>query len=77
MLAHATGHGAGARATGHGTKTNGVGASGTHAPPKPVNSDVLQMLNMPGAPQTAPGAAPRLMSLTDVMAPPTAAPARA
>ena len=43
-----------------------AGQSGTHAPPKPVNSDVLQMLNMPGrAAQTAPGAPPRLMSLTD------------
>ena len=65
MFAHATGHG-------NGIKTNGVGASGTHAPPKPGSSDVLQMLNMPGAPQTAPGAAPRLMSLTDAMAPSTA-----
>ena len=71
MLAHATGHAG--HAAGHAAKTNGVGPSGTHAPPKPVNSDVLQMLNMPGAPQTGAGGAPRLMSLTDVMAPPTAA----
>jgi outer membrane biosynthesis protein TonB len=52
----------------HGTKTNGVGASGTHAPPRPVNSDVLQMLNLPGGTQTAPGAPPRLLSLTETMA---------
>ena len=36
-----------------------------HAPPKAVNSDVMQMLNMPGGTQTAPGAPPRLMSVTD------------
>ncbi|HEY7373996.1 MAG TPA: AgmX/PglI C-terminal domain-containing protein [Polyangia bacterium] len=48
-------------------KTNGVGASGTHAPPQPVNSDVLQMLNLPGNAQAAPGGAPKLMSLTSMM----------
>ena len=47
-------------------KTNGVGASGTHAPPQPVNSDVLQMLNLPGNAQAA-GGAPKLMSLTEMM----------
>jgi outer membrane biosynthesis protein TonB len=51
----------------HTGKTNGVGASGTHAPPAPVNSDVLQMLNLPGASQQAPGAPPKLMSLTGMM----------
>jgi len=49
-------------------KTNGVGHSGTHAPPKPVNSDVMQMLNLPGGTQTAPGAPPRLMSISDALA---------
>ena len=43
-------------------KTNGANG---HAPPKAVNSDVMQMLNMPGGTQTAPGAPPRLMSVTD------------
>jgi predicted Zn finger-like uncharacterized protein len=51
----------------NGQKTNGVGAAGAHAPPRPVNSDVLQMLNMPGAAQAAPGGPPRLMSLTAAM----------
>jgi predicted Zn finger-like uncharacterized protein len=63
MAAHPLGH-----ALAHATKTNGVGASGTHAPPRPVNSDVLQMLNLPGGTQTAPGAPPRLLSLTETMA---------
>jgi predicted Zn finger-like uncharacterized protein len=48
----------------HGPKTNGVHG---HAPPKPVNSDVMQMLNLPGGTQTAPGAPPRLMSVTSEM----------
>jgi len=60
MLGHAPGH------AGHGAKTNGVGGSGAHAPPRPVNSDVLQMLNLPGGVQTTSGA-PKLMSLTDVL----------
>ena len=60
---HMIAHGAG-----HAPKTNGVGHSGTHAPPRPVNSDVLQMLNLPGGTQTAPGAPPRLLSLTETMA---------
>jgi len=47
-------------------KTNGVGHA--HAPPKPVNSDVMQMLNLPGGTETAPGAPPKLMSLTGMMA---------
>ncbi|HXU05711.1 MAG TPA: AgmX/PglI C-terminal domain-containing protein [Polyangia bacterium] len=46
-------------------KTNGVGHA--HAPPKPVNSDVMQMLNLPGGTQTAPGAPPRLMSVTNAL----------
>ena len=46
----------------HAPKTNGANG---HAPPKAANSDVMQMLNMPGGTQTAPGAPPRLMSVTD------------
>ena len=45
-------------------KTNGVGHGHAHAPPKPVNSDVMQMLNLPGGTQV-PGAPPRLMSVSD------------
>jgi len=48
----------------NGQKTNGVHG---HAPPPPVNSDVMQMLNLPGGVQTAPGAAPRLMSATNTL----------
>jgi predicted Zn finger-like uncharacterized protein len=48
----------------NGQKTNGVGHA--HAPPKPVNSDVMQMLNLPGA-QTGSGAPPKLISLTEMM----------
>jgi hypothetical protein len=48
----------------HAAKTNGANG---HAPPKPVGSDVMQMLNMPGGTQTAPGAPPRLMSVTDTV----------
>src|SRR5436190_4657428 len=48
-------------------KTNGVGHAHTHAPPKPVNSDVMQMLNLPGGTE-APGAAPKLISLSATMA---------
>jgi predicted Zn finger-like uncharacterized protein len=58
MLAHASGH---ANNLTNLTKTNG-----THAPPRAVNSDVLQMLNLPGGTETASGA-PRLMSLSDVL----------
>ncbi len=67
MVAHAPGHATG-HATGHAPKKNGVGGSGAHAPPRPANSDVLQMLNLPGGTQTAPGAPPRLLSLTETMA---------
>jgi predicted Zn finger-like uncharacterized protein len=45
-------------------KTNGANG---HAPPAPVNSDVMQMLNLPGGTQTAPGAPPRLMSVTSTV----------
>jgi predicted Zn finger-like uncharacterized protein len=45
-------------------KTNGANG---HAPPKPVNSDVMQMLNLPGGTQTVPGAPPRLMSVTSTV----------
>src|SRR5436309_15066956 len=48
----------------HAPKTNGVGHG--HAPPKPVNSDVMQMLNLPGGAQT-PGGPPKLLSLTEMM----------
>jgi hypothetical protein len=47
-------------------KTNGVGGTHAHAPPKPVNSDVMQMLNLPGGAQAA-GGPPKLISLTEVM----------
>jgi predicted Zn finger-like uncharacterized protein len=40
--------------------TNGTGNGHTS---RSTSSDVLQMLNMPGTPQTSPGAAPRLMSV--------------
>src|SRR5262252_1512473 len=50
----------------HAPKTNGVGGH-THAPPKPVNSDVMQMLNLPGG-TDAPGAPPKLISLSATMA---------
>jgi hypothetical protein len=43
-----------------GSPTNGTG-NGRAA--RSTSSDVLQMLNMPGTPQTSPGAAPRLMSV--------------
>jgi predicted Zn finger-like uncharacterized protein len=50
----------------HAPKTNGVGKG--HAPPRPVNSDVMQMLNMPGASQTVPGAPPKLISVASTIA---------
>ena len=43
---------------GHATNGTGNGRSS-----RATSSDVLQMLNMPGTPQTSPGAAPRLMSV--------------
>jgi predicted Zn finger-like uncharacterized protein len=49
-------------------KTNGVGGSKGHAPPRPVNSDVMQMLNMPGASQSIPGAPPKLISVASTIA---------
>jgi predicted Zn finger-like uncharacterized protein len=42
------------------TATNGTGNGRAS---RSTSSDVLQMLNMPGTPQTSPGAAPRLMSV--------------
>ena len=43
-----------------GSPTNGTGNGRAS---RGTSSDVLQMLNMPGTPQTSPGAAPRLMSV--------------
>ena len=43
-----------------GSATNGTGNGRAS---RGTSSDVLQMLNMPGTPQTSPGAAPRLMSV--------------
>jgi len=43
-----------------GHTTNGTGNGRAS---RATSSDVLQMLNMPGTPQTSPGAAPRLMSV--------------
>jgi len=50
----------------NGQKTNGVGGA-KHGPPRSASSDVMQMLNLPGGVQTAPGAPPRLMSITSAM----------
>jgi predicted Zn finger-like uncharacterized protein len=50
----------------NGQKTNGVGGA-KHGPPRSGSSDVMQMLNLPGGTQTAPGAPPRLMSITSAM----------
>ena len=50
----------------NGQKTNGVGGAG-HGPPRNASSDVMQMLNLPGGVQTAPGAPPRLMSITSAI----------
>ena len=47
-------------------KKNGVGKG--HAPPQPANSDVMQMLNMPGASQSIPGAPPKLISVASTIA---------
>jgi predicted Zn finger-like uncharacterized protein len=44
-----------------GSSTNGTGNG--RSPSRGTSSDVLQLLNMPGTPQTGPGAAPRLMSV--------------
>jgi len=57
----------GLHAPAHVQKTNGVGHAHTHAPPKPVNSDVMQMLNLPGGTEV-PGAPPKLISVSATMA---------
>jgi len=44
-----------------GSPTNGTGNGKSSG--RSTSSDVLQMLNMPGSPQTSPGVAPRLMSV--------------
>jgi hypothetical protein len=57
---------------GHGG-TNGVGharATGSHAAPAAAtrsSSDVLKLLNLPGAAESTPGAPPRLISATDAV----------